>query len=146
MLTRLAPWIARRQQITKTRLNDERISMEYTALKAAREMARPGVRKALEMIARARRREAMALHERYGRDFFVGEDDEAGIPWDNFLTALQVWSFLRPSDERATVQEAADQFDVTTDVIRQAVNEHPWMLLMGPDDDPTKQQIDHDGE
>lgn len=84
--------------------------------------------------------------ERYGRDFFVGEEDEAGIPWDNFLTALQVRSFLRPGEHQATVQEAADQFDVTTDVIRQAVNQHPWMFLGGPEDDPTKQYIDHDGD
>jgi hypothetical protein len=34
--------------------------------------------------------------ERYGRDFFIDFEREAGIPWDNFLTALQVWSFMRP--------------------------------------------------
>ena len=87
-------------------------------------------------------------HERYGRDFFIDDESEetAGIPWDNFLTALQVWSFMRPSDKQATVREAADQFGVTDDVIRQAVNQHYWMFLGGPDDDATKQYIDHEGE
>lgn len=85
--------------------------------------------------------------ERHGRDFFVDDDtDEAGIPWDNFVTALQVWSFMRPGDKQATVQEAADQFDVTIDVIRMAVNQHYWMFLEGPDDDPKKQSIYHEGE
>lgn len=81
----------------------------------------------------------------YGRDFFT-EDDEVGIPWTNFCTALQVWSFMRPGNTQASVREAAQQFDVTDDVIRMAVEEHPWMFLTGPDDDPTKQLIDHDGE
>ncbi len=83
-----------------------------------------------------------------GRDFFLDDDSEetAGIPWDNFVTALQVWSFMRPGDTQATVREAADQFGVTDNVIRQAVSGHPWMFLFGPNDDPTKQIIDHDGE
>lgn len=83
---------------------------------------------------------------KYGRDFFIDEEGEAGIPWDNFVTALQVWSFMRPGYKQATVREAGDQFDVTDDVIRMAVKEHYWMFLAGPDDDATKQYIDHDGE
>lgn len=84
--------------------------------------------------------------EKYSRDFFIDGDGEAGIPWDNFVTALQVWSFMHPGDKQVTVREAADAFDVTDEVIRQAVNEHYWMFLGGPDDDPTKQYIDHEGE
>lgn len=89
----------------------------------------------------------MNNREKYGRDFFLDEnsDEDAGIPWENFMTALQVWSFMRPSDTQATIREAADEFDVTDDVVRMAVDEHPWMFLGGPDDDPTKQYIDHDG-
>jgi hypothetical protein len=84
---------------------------------------------------------------RQGRDFFVDDDSgEAGIPWDSFIIALQVWSFMRPGDKQATVREAGDQFGVTDDVIRQAVMGHQWMFLTGPSDDPTKQYIDHDGE
>lgn len=85
--------------------------------------------------------------QKYDRDFFIDDDDdETGIPWNNFVTALQVWSFMRPGNNQATVREAADQFGVADDVIRQAVDEHAWMFLGGPDDDPTKQYIDHEGE
>jgi hypothetical protein len=81
------------------------------------------------------------------RSFFIDDDsDEAGIPWDNFVTALQVWSFMRPGDKQATVREAADEFGVTDEVIQMAVKQHYWMFLCGADDDPTKQYIDHDGE
>jgi hypothetical protein len=83
--------------------------------------------------------------ERYGRDFFT-DGEEAGVPWGNFLTALQVWTWMRPGDEPCTVREAAIAFDVADEVVREAVNEHPWMFLVGPDDDPTQQRIDHDGE
>lgn len=85
----------------------------------------------------------------YGRDFFVGENDEAGIPWDNFVTALQVWAFMRGevegSSRRVTVRAAAEQFGVTDAVIREAVEEHYWMEIAGPSDDPTKQFIEHEG-
>jgi alpha-amylase/alpha-mannosidase (GH57 family) len=80
-----------------------------------------------------------------GREFFMKEDDEAGIPWDNFVTALQVWSFMRPGAKQATVREAADQFGVTDEVVQQAVEAAYWMSLGGPSDDPTKQYIDHEG-
>lgn len=85
---------------------------------------------------------------RYERGDFIDDDSEetAGIPWDNFVTALQVWSWMRPGDKQATVREAADQFGTTDDVIRMAVKQHHWMFLDGPDDEPTKQFIDHEGE
>ena len=81
------------------------------------------------------------------RTFFINDDsDEAGIPWRNFVTALQVWSFMRPGNGQCTVREAALAFDVTDKVVRDAVSEHYWMSLYGPDDDPTKQFIEHEGE
>lgn len=85
----------------------------------------------------------------HGRDFFVQHDsDEAGIAWLDFLGALQVWSFMRleRGDEKVTVRQAADEFGVTAEVIREAVDQHYWMFLSGPDDDPSKQIIEHDGE
>ena len=87
------------------------------------------------------------VHVKEGRDFFVADDsDQAGIPWRNFVTALQVWSFMRPSNDSTTVREAADEFGVTDQVIRDAIDDCYWMFLGGPDDDPTKQYIDHEGE
>lgn len=81
------------------------------------------------------------------RDYFLDDDsDEPGVRWSDFCTALQVWSWMKPGDERATVQHAADEFGVTCEVVRQAVQQNYWMLLLGPNDDPGKQSIDHDGE
>jgi hypothetical protein len=53
---------------------------------------------------------------------------------------------MRHGDKQVTVRQAGDEFGVTDDVIRNAVEGHYWMLLGGPKDDPTKQYIDHDGE
>ena len=89
---------------------------------------------------------ASTKQQKHGRDFFCGPDDEAGIPWDNFMIALQVWSWMQPGDAPPTVRDAADAFHVTDQVIRDAVRHHHWMLLTGPDDDATKQRIEHDGD
>ena len=81
---------------------------------------------------------------KYGREFFIAPNsDDAGIPWDNFVTAVQVWSFMRG---RTTVREAADAFNVADQIIRDAAADHYWMALIGPDDDATKQFIEHEGD
>lgn len=79
-------------------------------------------------------------------NFFMGRDDEAGIQFEDFVTALAVWGWMRPGGQ-PTVREAADQFNVVDQVILNAVKRHPWMFLAGEDDDdPTKLKIDFDGE
>lgn len=92
------------------------------------------------------RRTMSETKEKLGRDFFAADDETAGIPWDNFVTALQVWSFMRPGSQRVLVRQAADEFGVAENVIRAAVDEHYWMFLGGPEDEPAKQYIDHEGE
>lgn len=81
----------------------------------------------------------------YDRSDFVNHG-ETGIPWDAFVITLGIWSWMRPGEKQCTVREAAQAFDTTDAVIREAVEDHPWMFLYGPDDDPTKQIIEHDGE
>ena len=82
----------------------------------------------------------------YGRDFF-NDGEEPGIPWDNFMTALQVWSFMRGEFSKPTsVRHAATEFGVKDEVVRAAVEEHIWMFLTGPDDDATKQFLCHEGD
>jgi len=83
---------------------------------------------------------------RYDMSFFAAEGDDAGVFFDDFTTAVATWSWMRPGDQPPTVREAAQAFTCTDDVIRRAVEEHPWMFLTGPDDDPTKQRIEADGE
>lgn len=82
----------------------------------------------------------------YDRSFFLDDDsDEAGVRWEDFITALAVWWCLAPSKTPHTVRSAAETFDVTHDVIRAAVKQHYWMFLTGSDDDP-EQRIEMDGE
>ena len=80
----------------------------------------------------------------YDRTFFCAED-EAGVTFDQFHAALSVWAWMQPGS-KPTVRAASQAFNVTDQTIREAVEEHYWMFLSGPDDDPTKQIIEHDGE
>lgn len=87
------------------------------------------------------------MQERIPRDrnYFIDEDsDDAGVPWDDFLRAVHVWSWMRAGGQ-VTVRQAANEFQVTDDVIRMVVSQHPWMFLEGGDD-PEHQVIGHDGD
>lgn len=41
---------------------------------------------------------------------------------------------------------AAKAFNTTPALILQAVEDNYWTFVVGPDDDPSKQFIEHDGE
>ena len=82
----------------------------------------------------------------YDRSFFELDEEGCGIEWDEFMRALSVWAWMRASNGRSTsVRFAAEEFNVTDQTVLAAVDAHPWMLLSGPGDDPTKQLIEHDG-
>jgi len=79
-------------------------------------------------------------------NFFMGPEDDAGIQFEDFVTAIAVWGWMRPGGQ-PTVREAADAFGVVDQVVLNAVKQHPWMFLAGEDsDDPTELKIDFDGE
>lgn len=78
--------------------------------------------------------------------FFADPGDEAGVFFDDFVVAVGVWSWMQQGDVPPTVRAAAQAFCVTDDVIRKAIDAHPWCFLSGPDDDATKQLIEADGE
>lgn len=64
--------------------------------------------------------------------------DDSGTPRAiEFGNALQMWALCQHRD--VTVREAALAFNATEAVIRQAVEEHYWMFLLGD-------KIEHDGE
>jgi len=72
-------------------------------------------------------------------------DQDEGIPDVNSVAiAIQVWSMFQT--ETCTVRQAAIAFNVDDAQIRQAVEAHYWMFIDGPDDDPTKQTIELEGE
>lgn len=73
-------------------------------------------------------------------------DPESGRPGImQFASAVQIWSIWQPRSH-VTVAEAAAAFNCTGRMVRAAIEEHPWMFANGPDDDFTKQIIEHEGE
>ena len=88
------------------------------------------------------------IHSEFGVDphsWNVGDDGaDHGVGLDLFSSALQVWQILQNRD--ISVRDAAIAFRCTDGMIREAVDAHPWMFLEGPDDDPTKQIIQDEGE
>jgi hypothetical protein len=45
---------------------------------------------------------------------------------------------MQPGNEAPTVAATAASFNTTPEIVRQCVRASEWMLLDGPDDDPTK--------
>lgn len=72
--------------------------------------------------------------------------DEPGIHQGQLGEAVSVWAWMQSSPVPQTIATAALVFNTTPALIRAAIEEHPWCFWLGPDDDPTKQTIEHDGE
>lgn len=75
----------------------------------------------------------------------AGDEDEAGITLGDIGRALCLWASMNSGSD-TSVRRAAAVFATTDEVIRAAVGADPWAFLAGPDDDPTKQTIEVDGE
>lgn len=84
----------------------------------------------------------MALFE---RSQFADPDDNAGVFIDCLGRALVIWTAMQDRSP-VTVAEAAVAFNTTPEVIREAVEDASWISVEGPDDDPTKQRLELDGE
>ena len=79
-------------------------------------------------------------------DNFDTWDQDRGMPTTMYAAnALQVWAVLQ-NRQNVSVREAGDAFNLDDAQIRELVDAHPWMFLLGSDDDPSKQTIEHDGE
>lgn len=83
-------------------------------------------------------------------EFEDGYDLETGKPGKALVAnAIQFWStqnFAAETGRGPSVQATADAFRMTVEDVRAAVEFHYWMFITGPDDDPTKQFIEHEGE
>lgn len=75
---------------------------------------------------------------------FEHDPNETGIHWEHFITAVGIWTYLN-EDRGCTVAEAAMTFCTTPELVRKAIEEHPW-IFTNEDPDPTKQIIESDGE
>lgn len=79
-------------------------------------------------------------------DILKEGSDEPGISIDQLGAAIAYWSWMQDGNDAQTVATAALMFNTTPDIVRRALEVYPWTLCSGPDDDPTKQIIEHDGE
>lgn len=89
-------------------------------------------------------------------DFFASDEFEDGYDTNEgkpgiglVASAIQFWSGQNYDSERKrcpSIRETAQVFRMTDADVRAAIAWHPWMFLSGPDDDPTKQFIEHEGE
>lgn len=81
----------------------------------------------------------------FQRGDFAHPDDEAGVFIDGLGRALVTWVAMQDRSP-VTVAEAALSFNTTPGVIREAVEDAMWIGVEGPDDDPTKQRLELDGD
>lgn len=83
--------------------------------------------------------------ERFGR-----EDDTWNIEIDGnpgvmlVARALHVWTTCQPGE--VSVSDVTTAFRLPPSMVVEAVEAHPWMLLVGPRDDFRRLMIEHDGE
>lgn len=80
----------------------------------------------------------------FTRDQFADDGDDAGVFIDGLGRALVTWSAMQ--DRTMTVADAAITFNTTPEIIREAIENTMWIGVYGPDDDPTKQKLELDGE
>ena len=71
-------------------------------------------------------------------------EDTGRVGISLFGKAVQVWAVY--NGDKVTVADAAKAFCTTSIKVRQAIEDHPWMFVSGPDRDPSKQFIEHEGE
>ena len=82
----------------------------------------------------------------FARNDFASPDDDAGVFMDGLGRALVTWAAMQDRSP-ITVAEAALAFNTTPAVIREAVNEAWYILVINPcEPDATKQYIELDGE
>lgn len=87
----------------------------------------------------------------FADDEFSDEfDTDTGRPGKMLVAnAIQFWSTQNYNSETKrfpSVRETAVAFKMTDADVRTAVEAHCWMFLEGPNDDPTQQLIEHEGE
>ncbi|WP_336800360.1 hypothetical protein [Kaistia sp. MMO-174] len=77
---------------------------------------------------------------------FDDDSDDSGLTVAHLCQSVATWSCMQ--QRSVSVAEAALAFNTTPDVVQHAINEHGgfYLYLIGEDDDPTEQFIEHDGE
>lgn len=77
---------------------------------------------------------------------YDGWDQDTGKPGLGLVgKAIQFWS-ISNWKSKPSVATAAATFNMKAEDVIAAVEDHPWMYLVGPRDDHSKLLIEHDGE
>lgn len=68
-----------------------------------------------------------------------------GVMFDDFVTAVGMYVYTNEGKRDVSVADVALAFNTTPELVREAVEDHPW-LVSYDDTDPAKQIIHSDGE
>ena len=84
---------------------------------------------------------------KFEREMFAKPGDDAGVFIQGLAEALTTWAAMNLEQwSPITVREAANAFNTTDAVIREACEAGAWISWSGPEDEPLKQIIELDGE
>ena len=78
-------------------------------------------------------------------EFERDPEAETGVMWDRFVVAVEIYVYTNQGEFAVSVADVAETFNTTPALVREAVDEHPWLFRSG-DDDPANDLIDSDGE
>lgn len=83
-------------------------------------------------------------------EFSDGFDTDTGKPGRTLVAnSIQFWTIQNydtATGRHPSVRATAKAFRMSDADVREAVTCHYWMFITGPDDDPTQQFIEHEGE
>lgn len=78
-------------------------------------------------------------------DFERDKSSGVGVMFEDFITAVATFVYVNEGTKPVTIADVAMTFNTTPELVREAVENHPW-LFSEHDDDPSKQIIMSDGE
>lgn len=74
------------------------------------------------------------------------QDASVGVMWRDFVTAVGIAVYTNEGTGRSvTVAYLATIFNTTPELVREAIDEHPW-LFSEQNDDSARQVVMSDGE
>ena len=79
------------------------------------------------------------MFTQFERDKDVG----VGVMFEDFITAVGMMVYT--NERKVSVADLALAFNTTPDLVREAVDAHPWLYTHN-DADPAKQIVESDGE
>lgn len=70
----------------------------------------------------------------------------SGVMFEDFITAVGTYVYTNEGDYQVSVADVAQAFNTSVELVREAVDAHPWLCLAGHAETPTDQFIQSDGE